>query len=148
MEQIKPMALAKFIRERILHCLERDVRFDLDEFSEIDVDCVWDYGPMGVEGRAWQHNTFELYYAELDDDPNPVFIAGGLAGPQMHRLQVLHAERRLFPETATFSNVVQGLQRWSMRIDWIATDGPVAAVVSIDRCYPDPGLVIRATRDP
>ena len=60
---------------------------DLSGYDEIDIVRVWDYGPIGMPGRAWLHPKFRLVVVVLEDEVEPIFVVPDFTKSQTNNIR-------------------------------------------------------------
>jgi len=82
----KPAALMKQIVTEIFLPIADAGEPNFTDYQDVDIDRVWDYGPIGYTGRCLQHKSLEFYVAKLELQEPLYMIIPGFGVDQLNRM--------------------------------------------------------------
>ncbi len=139
-KRMTPTQLAEFMMTDLVDGYGVTGALPIDDWLDFDIVSIWDYGPIGMPGRARRHPTFDLAVVEVEGE-DPVFILPGRSKAQYDRVQGVlsaHRDRRRGGVFAPRSGT------WRMLT---AEGGLVVLSIYVTPAQADPqALHLRATR--
>jgi len=143
--------MVALLRDELLPSYGTGAFPDLSGYDEINIVSVWDYGPIGMEGRAWLHPKFRVVVVVLEGEVEPIFVVPDFTKSQVHNMRWFplegELEKHCIPAEWTgtgvsFNRQIIRLTRWT---------GHCAIRITAQTAKPKDSiqsLIIRVTAEP